>query len=101
MRLRPDSTKVVPEYLVHYLNSPEVQTWIASESRGSTAIPHISSTTMRELVIPLPPVPVQLDIVATMNSINVHIEQHKQAASAMQSLRERYSKPCYPGQRHA
>lgn len=88
MRLQPDNTKVFPEYLVHYLNSPVAQTWIASESRGATAIPHISSTTMRELVIPLPPVPVQLDIVATMNSINVHIEQHKQAASTMQSLRD-------------
>ena len=88
MRLQPDTNEVVPEYLVHYLNSPEVHAWITSESRSSTAIPHISSTRMRELVIPLPPVPVQLDIAATMNLVNVHIEQHKQAASATESLRD-------------
>ena len=88
MRLQPDTNKVIPEYLVHYLNTPEMHAWITSESRSSTAIPHISSTRMRELVIPLPPVPVQLDIAATMNSVNIHIEQHKQAASATQSLRD-------------
>ena len=74
MRLRPDSSEVVPEYLVHYLNSPEVHMWITSESRGSTAIPHISAATLRGLLIPLPSVTVQRDIAATMDSINVHIQ---------------------------
>lgn len=34
MRLRPGGNEVVPGYLVHYLNSPEVHIWITSESRG-------------------------------------------------------------------
>jgi type I restriction enzyme M protein len=88
MRLRPGGDEVVPEYLVHYLNSPEVHMWIMSESRGSTAIPHISAATLRELVIPLPSVAVQRAIAATMDSINVHIEQHQRGASTMQSLRD-------------
>jgi len=88
MRLRPDGSEVVPEYLMHYLNSPEVQMWITSESRGSTAIPHISAAKLRELVIPLPSIAVQRDIAAAMDPINVHIEQHEQIASTMQSLRD-------------
>jgi type I restriction enzyme M protein len=88
MRLRPAGDAVVPEYLVHYLNSPEVHTWITSESRGSTAIPHISAATLRALVIPLPSIAVQRDIAATIDSINVHIEQHQRGASTMQSLRD-------------
>lgn len=86
MRLRPGDDDVVPEYLTYYLNSPEVHMWITSNSRVSTAIPHISAATLRELVIPLPSVAVQRDIAATMNSINVHIEQHQRAASIAQSL---------------
>ncbi|WP_430500292.1 N-6 DNA methylase [Micromonospora trifolii] len=87
MRLRPGG-EVVPEYLVHYLNSPEVHRWITSKSRYSTAIPHISAATLRELVIPLPPVVVQREIAATMGSIDVHIEQYERGASTMQSLRD-------------
>ena len=88
MSLRPDGDEVVPEYLVHYLNSPEVYVWITSESRGSTAIPHISATTMRELVIPLPSVAVQRDIATTMDSIDVYIEQYQRGVSTMQSMRD-------------
>jgi restriction endonuclease S subunit len=88
MRLRPRDDEVVPGYLVHYLNSPEVHRWITSESRGSTAIPHISAAALRELAIPLPSVAAQRDIAATMDSIDVHIQQHRRAASAMQSLRD-------------
>jgi restriction endonuclease S subunit len=61
---------------------------VTSESRGSTAIPHISAATLRELVIPLPSVAVQRDVAATIDSINVHIERHQRGASIMQSLRD-------------
>ena len=88
MRLRPASDEVVSEYLVHYLNSPEVHMWITSVSHGSTAIPHISAATLRGLLIPLPSAAVQRDIAVTMDSINVHIQQHQQEASSMQSLRD-------------
>jgi type I restriction enzyme M protein len=88
MRLRPRGDGVVPEYLVHYLNSPEVHRWIISESHGSTAIPHISAGTMRKLLIPLPPVALQWEIATTIDTINVNIEQQQRIAAAMQSLRD-------------
>lgn len=87
MRLRPGD-EVVPEYLVQYLNSPAVYAWIISRSRSSTAIPHISATTMRELVIPLPSISVQRDIATTMDSIDVYIEQYQRGVSTMQSVRD-------------
>lgn len=87
MRLRPDGDDVVPEYLVQYLNSPKVHRWIMSESRGS-AIPHITASTLRELVIPLPSVTAQRDIASTMDLIDVHIEQYQRGALTIQSLRD-------------
>ncbi|MFD2420983.1 type I restriction-modification system subunit M/S [Amycolatopsis pigmentata] len=88
MRIRPTRAEVVPEYLVHYLNSAEVNEWIMAQSRGSTAIPHISAVTLRMLVIALPSVATQREIAATMDSIDLHIEQHQRAISATQSLRD-------------
>jgi type I restriction enzyme M protein len=87
MRLRPDGHDVVPEYLVQYLNSPEVRTWIASESRGSV-IPHITASVLRELTIPLPSVAAQRDIASTIGSINAHIEQYQRGASTIQSMQD-------------
>ena len=88
MRLRPKVDEVVPEYLVHYLNSPEVHAWIASESGRSTAIPHINSARLRELVIPLPSTAIQRDVAATIDSINTNIGQYERGASIMQSFRD-------------
>lgn len=87
MRLRPAGDEIVPEFLVHYMNSSEVQLWIESESR-STVIPHISAARLRELVIPLPSVAEQRDIAAMMDLINVNIEQYRRGVSAMESLSE-------------
>ena len=70
-----------------YLNSPKVHRWIMSESRGS-AIPHITASTLRELVIPLPSVTAQRDIASTMDLIDVHIEQYQRGALTIQSLRD-------------
>lgn len=88
MRLRPFENEIVPAYLVHYLNSPEVGRWITSRSQGSTAIPHISVATMRELAIPVPPVALQHYIAETMDSIDVQIAQYQREASTVQSLRD-------------
>ncbi|GAB3970850.1 hypothetical protein GCM10027615_28330 [Plantactinospora veratri] len=87
MRIRLGSDGIVPEYLVHYLNSTQVYGWIMAESH-STAIPHISADTLRKLVIPVPSVEVQQDLATTMDSIDVHIEQHARAFSMMQSIRD-------------
>jgi type I restriction enzyme M protein len=88
LRLRPRTNRFVPEYLVHYLNSPGVQAWIESESSHSTAIPHIRAARLRELSVPLPPIALQWDIVTTIDSIDTHIKQWQRGALAMQSLRD-------------
>lgn len=88
LRLRPHTNGVVPEYLMHYLNSPEVHAWIKSESGGSTAIPHIRAARLRKLLVPLPLIAVQWDIVTTIDSINAHVEQWQRGTSTVQSLRD-------------
>lgn len=59
-----------------------------ARSSGSTAIPHISAATPRDLAIPLPSLATQRDIAATMDPIDLHIERHQRSISAIQSLRD-------------
>ncbi|MFE0021477.1 N-6 DNA methylase [Amycolatopsis sp. NPDC059021] len=87
MRLRPRGNDIVSEYLVHFLNSSAVHEWVISQSRH-TAIPYIRTATVRNLVVPLPPVEVQRAVIDSMESINVHIEQHQRAILTTQSLRD-------------
>ncbi|APU15232.1 N-6 DNA methylase [Actinoalloteichus fjordicus] len=87
MRLRPSVNGIDSTYLVHYLNSPEAQKWIKERSRG-TAIPNISASTMRKLVIPLPPLTMQREIVAAVDAANIHIEQQQRAVAAALRLRD-------------
>ncbi|MBP2320515.1 type I restriction enzyme M protein [Kibdelosporangium banguiense] len=87
MRLLPSVNDVDPTYLVHYLNSPETQGWVKGNSHG-TAIPNISASTMRKLVIPLPPIAVQREIAAAIDAVDIHIEQHQRAVSAALRLRD-------------
>lgn len=87
MRLRPTSNDALPEYLVHYMNSPAAHKWILSKAGGSV-IPNIASSRLRELVILLPPVPLQREIVTTLDSINTQIQQYERGASTMHTLRD-------------
>ncbi|WP_168211356.1 type I restriction-modification system subunit M/S [Actinosynnema sp. ALI-1.44] len=87
MRIRPSADDVDPTYLVHYLNSPEAQEWIKDHSRG-TAIPNISTSAMKTLVVPLPPIAAQREIAAAVDAITIEIEQHKQAVAATMRLRD-------------
>lgn len=85
MRLRVSGSDAAPEYLTQYLNSPDGQSQIKSKSQRSTAIPHISSVAMRELLIPLPPSSVQEEIASMLSLVHSYVEQHQQAVSVVQS----------------
>ena len=49
---------IKPEFLSSILGSPTYQDWLVGHARGST-IQHLSIRSLRKLVIPVPPVPVQ------------------------------------------
>ncbi|MFD4672060.1 N-6 DNA methylase [Lentzea sp. NPDC058450] len=86
MRIRPKGD-VQPAYLVHYLNSPEMHSWI-TQSSTSTAIPHISSKRMEQLPLALPPLEVQSEIAAAMDALADQMRRYDEAVSATGSLRD-------------
>jgi type I restriction enzyme M protein len=56
--LRVKSQKLDPKYLLAYLRSKDVCSWLKDRARG-TAIQHITRSVLSELAIPLPPLETQ------------------------------------------
>ncbi len=61
--LRPDQTRIDPHYLLAYLTSKEVKTWLDDHSRGAT-IRNLSIQTIQEMPVPLPPFQIQQRVAA-------------------------------------
>ncbi|OFX29507.1 MAG: hypothetical protein A2X08_10635 [Bacteroidetes bacterium GWA2_32_17] len=59
-------SKILPEYLVWYLNNPRTQEWLKAKARGSS-IPSISKTDLLELEITIPTIQKQKVIVKIDN----------------------------------
>lgn len=59
--LRPDQTKVIPEFLAWYINSKPAQQYL-KENRAGTYIPNVNKTTLMELKVKLPPIEKQKSI---------------------------------------
>ncbi|MCX2950012.1 type I restriction-modification system subunit M/S [Lentzea sp. NEAU-D7] len=87
LRIRPGSG-VSPEYLVHYLNSPEMHAWITTQVATSTAIPHINSKRMELLPLSLPSLGVQREIATTMELLAKQIERYEEAVKSSGTLRD-------------
>lgn len=52
--LRPDESKVIPEYLAWYINQRDAQRFI-EENRAGTYIPNVNKTTLMDLKVKAPP----------------------------------------------
>ena len=57
--LRPDQQRLDAGYLLAYLATPACQQWLVAQSRGSV-IQHINRAVLDNLLIPLPPLNVQI-----------------------------------------
>lgn len=60
--LRPDSCRVLPEYLAWFINQPPAQGFLARQSRG-TLVKLLPKSVFEELEVPLPPLALQQSIV--------------------------------------
>lgn len=60
--LRPDRSKVVPEYLAWYLNQKPIQQYI-KDNRAGTYIPNVNKTTLESIQMRLPEKKLQEKIV--------------------------------------
>ena len=65
-RVQPDIKKVLPEYLVWWINQPASQAYLASRSKG-TSVNMVGKQALETLEIKLPPLPQQQKITRIVN----------------------------------
>ena len=65
-RIRLPHDVILPEYLVAYLNSPEALRRVSELMRGATR-PRVNLEMLRQLVVPVPSLAVQRDLVAALH----------------------------------
>lgn len=59
--LQPDRSRVLPEYLAWFLNQAPAQAFFVQQSRG-TLVKMLPKSVFKELEVPVPPVPLQRQI---------------------------------------
>jgi type I restriction enzyme S subunit len=74
--LRPDTEAILPDLLLHYLNSPIFLDQVLEHSRGLTT-PHIRVQDAPEFLLPLPPLPQQRRIVTELQALRSKVDTIK------------------------
>ena len=82
LRMKPS---VLPTFLRHYINSPVGRPRVLQLAQGAIQ-KNISGTRLRGLAIPLPPLPEQTVIAATVKTIDRKLESHRSKHKAAQDL---------------
>lgn len=85
LRLRPHTT-ISPPYLNYYLGHPAVRGWIQRNATGS-AIPSLSTMTLKTLPVVLPPAAMQSAIAAVLQALDTKIAIHDQISRTTATLR--------------
>jgi len=81
--IRPNSDRVIPEFLVRFLLSPSAQDTIHG-GKVETARPNISLGDLREIELPLAPVPEQLHIVGYLDALQTKMDELKRSQAETQ-----------------
>ncbi|HXS99004.1 MAG TPA: hypothetical protein VN736_30625 [Candidatus Limnocylindrales bacterium] len=74
IRIRPERSAILPEYLNAYLNSADGQTQMQERSRTTSGLRILSVGRLKDITVPLPPIPKQQ---ATINRLHVLESQTK------------------------
>jgi type I restriction enzyme S subunit len=87
MRVRCDRSKLLPDYLRYWLKSPAGQGYLLSRV-SQVGVPQLQQplTTLRKAVIPVPPLPVQEQIVGVLGALDDKIEQNRRTGRALEKL---------------
>ena len=86
LRLRPHSLHS-SRYLIYFLAHPAIREWVRRNATGS-AIPSISSRTLRGLPVVLPPRLVQSSIGEILGALDDKINVHGEISRAVADLRD-------------
>lgn len=89
--LRPDKTKVYPDYLVYYLLAPQQQHNLLKFATGAT-VPHINLPDIRNLQIELPPYTIQIKKARTLSAYDDLIENNNRQIKLLEEAAQRLYK---------
>ena len=79
MRLRADKSKVIPDYLNLYLNSDLGQRRLLAYAAPGVSQTNISAGNLRKVLVPVPPLKQQQEIVRVLNEVEsnkILLRQH-------------------------
>ena len=85
--LRPKTDIVHPKYIVHYLRHSAVREKIIRENSSKGGVPRIILKNFKRIEIPLPPLPVQEEIVRILDAFMSHAAELQ---AELQARREQY-----------
>ena len=74
--LRPDKSKVCPDYLVYYLLAPEQQYKLLGTANGAT-VAHVNIPIIRSMPVELPSLETQAKIAGCLSSYDDLIENNQ------------------------
>jgi type I restriction enzyme, S subunit len=77
IRLRPDSTKMTPDFLVFALNSRSVRTQIEELGKTTAGNIGVSGGDAKSFVVPIPPLAEQRRIVAELDALQAEVDALK------------------------
>jgi len=86
VHIRPDTSKIDPEYLVYLMNGDEIQGKIKGQSQGAT-VAHLNMEDIRALVLPeLPPLLIQRKIADVLSAYDDLIEVNARRIRVLEAM---------------
>lgn len=81
IRIRPNQTRMFPEFLNQFLNSPTGQEVVQGQSRTTSGLRSLSVGRIKAIPVPLPPLPEQRRIVAELDALQAQVDGLKRLQS--------------------
>ena len=78
------------KYLYYYFANPSVQSVIENQSDGSTKQKELSTTTVKNYIVPLPTLEEQKRIVAKIEELMPYIEQYDKVYTKVEALNKKF-----------
>lgn len=89
IRLRPDLSQLLPEYLQIFLASPATRQLIENMARSSSGVNNINAEQLKALRLPLPTIEEQSRIVASIKSVLARADRLEAEAARAHALLDR------------